>query len=197
MNDNFVVYIIETVIIALFFPVIGRLLDYLYDVIINFLSHYFSWNIVYKIFNKWTFVGVVQHECAHALFAILTGAKIVEFVPFGRAVNEYGEKSLGHVKYVTRGPYILNRVQDTFVSFAPTLVNLCIVYLGLVYWDSPIFVNNYIYRVLLAYYMFSCFVHASMSNADLRLYSRGMHFLVFVIFGICFVLDKYFGFTFI
>lgn len=57
--------------------------------------------------------GVVCHETGHALGCILTGTRIVEFVPFRISGNE-----LGHVTHECRTTF-LGRISDFFIGTGP------------------------------------------------------------------------------
>lgn len=57
--------------------------------------------------------GVVCHETGHALGCLLTGMRIVEFVPFRLSGNE-----LGHVTHECRKSF-LGRIADFFIGTGP------------------------------------------------------------------------------
>ena len=61
--------------------------------------------------------GVACHETGHALGCLLTGKRIVEFVPF-RPQAEDGGVSLGYVKHET-SPSILGRAGEFVVATGP------------------------------------------------------------------------------
>jgi len=57
--------------------------------------------------------GVICHETGHALGCILTGTRIIEFVPFRISGNE-----LGHVTHECRKTF-LGRIADFFIGTGP------------------------------------------------------------------------------
>lgn len=61
--------------------------------------------------------GVVCHETGHALGCLLTGKRIVEFVPFGPRA-ERGGVTLGYVRHEA-SPSILGRAGEFFVATGP------------------------------------------------------------------------------
>ncbi len=61
--------------------------------------------------------GVACHEAGHALGCVLTGKRIVEFVPFKPRVEEDGV-TLGYVRHESR-PTILSRAGEFLVATGP------------------------------------------------------------------------------
>jgi hypothetical protein len=85
--------------------------------------------------------GVLVHEMAHALFALLFGGKITEFTawetseaPQNRGATR-GQRSvrLGHVRYTLRGrSRFRSRLKQAVIGFAPLPVGVAVI--GLLLW---------------------------------------------------------------
>lgn len=67
--------------------------------------------------------GVVCHETGHALGCLLTGTRIVEFVPFRPSGNE-----LGHVTHEGRKTF-LGRIADFFIGTGPVWFGCLMIFL--------------------------------------------------------------------
>ena len=67
--------------------------------------------------------GVVSHETGHALGCLLTGTRIVEFVPFRLSGNE-----LGHVTHECRKTF-LGRIADFFIGTGPVWFGCLMIFL--------------------------------------------------------------------
>lgn len=67
--------------------------------------------------------GVICHETGHALGCILTGTRIVEFVPFRLSGNE-----LGHVTHESRKTF-LGRIADFFIGTGPIWFGCLMIFL--------------------------------------------------------------------
>lgn len=123
--------------------------------------------------------GVVIHESSHALFALVTGAKVTEvafFNPDGR--------SLGHVCYYTRGPALFAALQNSLSACAPVVTGLLLSLLivGKVF---PLLTEVWQWCVVI-YVLVSIVFHMNMSKADLSNYFRGAWVLVLITLPFCF-----------
>ena len=78
MTSNVIIALINTLILIVAIPLIGIAIDYLNKIILGFIQNIFGRKIAYIFANRITFIGTVHHELAHALFAIITGAKIIK-----------------------------------------------------------------------------------------------------------------------
>ena len=67
--------------------------------------------------------GVICHETGHALGCILTGTRIVEFVPFRLSGNE-----LGHVTHECRQAFF-GRIADFFIGTGPVWFGCLMIFL--------------------------------------------------------------------
>ena len=135
-----------------------------------------------------TFLGVFHHELSHALFALLTGAKINSITLF-RISHKDGK--LGEVKFTPRGLGITQAVQVVLTSIAPMITGVLSLW-GLIGYAIPwagrehgVWVS-----ILLSYLAFSIFMHMSLSGQDIKnifskfLYLFPILFIVFFLFNV-------------
>lgn len=172
--------LVSTSEIILIIILIGVVINMLSDKITQFLYKHFGKFITILVMNYITFIGVIHHELAHAIFAFLTGAKVIKVQLF--SVNK---NTLGQVLYVTRGNAITKSIQDTLASVAPVIAGMLSEY--------------YLYRLLttydvsgalklvIYYIMVSILCHMRMSKQDLRMFLRGLPIFCLVMFVIIYI----------
>lgn len=166
-----------TVVVLLFVVVVGLLLDLIANVELRGLRRFFGDRVAVNFFNYWTFPGLLMHELAHALVAIFTGARVLEFHLFDKDGD-----SLGHVTYQNRGLIIMRAVQDTFIACAPVVAGIV---LGVVVLWHIFCENHAVWVDVLLWYLFVSIVnHASMSRQDLKNYFGGVWIFVLPVFGV-------------
>ncbi len=134
-----------------------------------------SW-IVYAIINYLFFPGVMLHETAHALFAVLTGAKVTELALFKRDGD-----SLGHVNFRHRGGPILVAVQRIFISSAPMFVGAAVVF-GCQHVVFHMATAPLWLKILAGYIGISMFFHMTMSPQDIKVYVKGIPVFILILF---------------
>lgn len=184
--------IINTLQIVVIIPLFGMILGALESGLTHFLVKGLGVKATMFIMNRLTFIGVVHHELAHALLALLSGAKI-------KTVNLFAPKgnTLGTVEILPRGNFIFKSIQLALTAIAPVLmgiISLCIIVniVGHSYSNMPIWLI-----VTAAYVFISILVHSTMSTADLKCALRGLPVcavLIFIIVHITkFNLIKYIG----
>ena len=120
----------------------------------------------YYFSNYVLFFGVVIHELSHALFALITGAKITEIALF-----KPDNGSLGHVNFQTRGDPFLRALQLSVSACAPVVVGSILLTL-LIFKVFPV-LSTTILWVLTIYAAVSVLFHMNMSGADLKCYFKG------------------------
>lgn len=132
--------------------------------------------------NRLTFPGLVMHECAHASFALLSGAKVTEISVFDSGTT------IGHIRHINRGPAVLQAIQNVLVSCAPTVVG---VVLGYFMFISILNGSNSLWVDVLFLYFEVCILnHVSMSDVDLQYYISNVWvfipflFLFFMLFSL-------------
>lgn len=140
--------------------------------------------LVYVIVNYLFFPGVMLHELAHALFAVLTGAKVTELALFKRE----GE-TLGHVNASMRGNMFMVSIQRIFISSAPMFVGtgvvlLCrylILTLTIPLWG----------KILIGYIGVAMFFHMTMSVEDIKIYVKGIPIFMGIVFVVSLIVKLF------
>lgn len=161
--------LINTVQILLVIPILGMTLGYLEKIVGNFIAKHIGVKSALFIMNRLTFIGVIHHELSHALFAVVSGAKIREMNLFKPQGN-----SLGSVQIIPRGNKIIQSVQLTLTAIAPVvtgLISMCTI--G--YFISINIEIMLVWQIILIAYLFiSIFFHSTMSTADLKCAIKGL-----------------------
>lgn len=171
-------YFISAVIITFAIPVFGLIVEGINKDIYNILARLLGAKTAMIIVNWVTFPGVVHHEMAHALFGIVTGAKIKEmelFKPSGT--------SLGYVKFAFSGNIILRSIQYVFISIAPIVCGSISTVLIFYYTKSNSF--SIWVLILIIYLLISIIFHMTMSTQDLKVMFKGVWFIFILVLIIC------------
>lgn len=173
--------VISTVLILLIIPVAGYLILLARKGILYLLGNIFGAETTWLIANRLTFPGVVHHECAHALFVILTGAKIQKIELFHPQNDRLGSVTWSP-KPVFPGA---QSIQCTLVSAAPVILgilNFCLIYVYLIPKCSSAW-----QIILVIYLMISIFFHATMSSQDISIALKGLPVCALIVFAIFFL----------
>lgn len=170
---------ILTVIAILSVVVIGGIMNGFQQIQIKLLSKIIGIRGAAFFSNYVTIAGTIIHECAHALFAICTGAKVTE-ISF---LDTKGD-SLGHITYITRGPIFMQAIQHSICACAPIFAGLvceAIVINQIMHGDYPVWG-----QIILWYLAVSIINHMSMSSIDIKHYFQGIWAVIPCIFTIIF-----------
>lgn len=163
--------------------VIGLLIEGLERLLAKILARLFGGRAAFFICNRLTFIGTVHHELAHAVFAFLSGAKVVKVELF----KVRGEQ-LGCVEYYPRGTAFTKSVQMALSGIAPVIcggVSLCVISWAWRYHCTQIW-----QYIVLGYLFISIFLHMNMSTQDVKNAIKGMPltvvicYVVFLLTGI-------------
>lgn len=141
----------------------------------RFLSRFFGIKVAEFICNRLLFVGTVVHELSHALFAVLSGAKVTKI----RCFTLFSKDVLGYVHFIPRGNLFARSFQLAFSSCAPTITGCLLVF----FLSRVLFLPDLttVHKVLVVYVLFSVADHMSMSLADIKNYAKG-GFVIFIVF---------------
>ena len=134
--------------------------------------------------NTLTFPGVCYHELSHALFALITGAKVKKIVLYHKEGNH-----LGYVEMVPRGPLPLKWMQMSFSACAPVITGLigeCTILWAFIMLELPIWA-----AVLLGFFFFCLLIHMEMSGADIKGYLKGIPFFFLLFFLLAMAVFQY------
>lgn len=168
----------------IFLPVILGFALYLLEKFQIFLLSLINRKVAYIFVNYITFPGTIIHESSHLLLAFITGAKINE-VCF---LESKGDR-LGHVSYSTRGPFMLQMAQNALSACAPTIIGIASGYFLLQYIFSH---SMDLWKIIILWYLvISLIDHSTMSDADLKLYFKGVWIFLVPFFAIAFCLFKF------
>lgn len=151
----------------LIIPILGVITEYIIvRGLRKIIARLLSGTVEYYFSNYVLFFGVVVHELSHALFALITGAKITEIALFK---PENG--SLGHVEFQARGNAFLRALQLSVSACAPVVVGSVILF-TLIFKVFPV-LSTTIQWILTIYALVSVLFHMNMSKADLNCYFKG------------------------
>ncbi len=168
-----------TVILIFSVIIVGTIMSGIEKIQIVILSKLFSERTALFICNYITIAGTIIHECAHALFATLSGAKVTEISFLDTKGN-----SLGHISYVGRGPIFMRGIQDSLCACAPVFVGLICEFIII----NQIFHGTYPIwgQIILWYLAISVIDHMSMSPIDIKHYFQGIWAVVPIVFAAVF-----------
>ena len=174
MGERLLAAVISTAIIILVVPLIGLLIDFITEEVTKSLAKGLGPTVALFIMNYLTFVGTIHHECSHALYALITGAKVTSMQIFKPDGNR-----LGCVQLQPRGIWLTQSLQLTLSAIAPTVQGLIseILLFNLFMFVTPIWL-----KILVGYVMVSIFFHMTMSGADIKIYMKGVPLLIPVLF---------------
>lgn len=170
---------ILTLISIFFVIIVGGIMNLIERLQLNLLAKIFGIGPALFICNYFTIAGTIIHECAHALFAICSGAKVTE-ISF---LDTKGD-SLGHVSYVVRGPFFMKAIQHSLCACAPVFAGLICELIII----NQIFNGNYPIwgQAILWYLAISVIDHMSMSSIDIKHYFQGIWAVIPIVFAIIF-----------
>lgn len=171
--------LISAGIIILVVPLVGLLIDFITEEIAKAIARGAGVSVAWFVMNILTFVGTIHHELSHALYALLTGAKVKKIVIF------HPEKDrLGYVEFEPRGIWLTKAIQLTLAGIAPTVqgfITDCLLLWLLLSVKLPIWAV-----ILIIYVMVSIFIHMTMSSADVKAAVKGLPIVAVIVFLICF-----------
>lgn len=166
-----------TAILIGIIPIFGLILNYIIENIAKVLYRTVGIRLADFILNRLTFLGTVHHELSHALFAVITGAKVTKidlFHPSGCV--------LGKVSMYTRGNAIIKSIQLTMSAIAPMICGSITLYIMYSYFS----VNKVVgwKLAVIIYIMTSIFLHMTMSTQDIKNAIKGLPVCSLIIFVI-------------
>lgn len=168
---------LNTIILVLIIPCIGYLINLLKSLIVKGVAKVFGRGFAIFVGNYLTFPGVVHHELSHALFALITGAKVHSVHLFHPEGN-----TLGKVEMSPRGNFIFSSIQMTMAAIAPVVMGTVTEFL-LYRFAWPALPEIW-QKAILVYVMLSIFLHMTMSKADIKNGLKGVPICFLIIFVI-------------
>lgn len=183
MEQRVLTALVGTICILLVIPAVGCLIHLIRTAILRVIGEMVGGETAWFIANRATFLGVVHHECAHALVAVLTGGKIEQMQLF----HPQGDQ-LGCVVWRPRRLYPGScAIQYTLVSIAPVVFGCCTVYL-LGKYGLPMCTSAW-QTIFVGYMLFSIFIQSTMSRQDVRVAAKGLPVCAAMIFAVLFLAD--------
>lgn len=166
-------------VMFLIIPLLGVIVEYIIvRGLRKMIAALISGQAEYYFSNYVLFFGVVVHELSHALFALITGAKITKIALF-----KPDNGSLGHVEFQTRGDAFLRALQLSVSACAPVVVG-SILLTVLIFRIFPA-LSTTIQWILTIYASVSVLFHMNMSKADLKCYFKGAGPILLVGLPVC------------
>lgn len=178
--------ILITLSITLAIPIIGIIIAGIKNGVFKFFDKIFKGrggSASRFIYGFLLFPGTVFHECAHALGAFLTGARVTQFSVLP---SKEDKNSLGRTVIEPRGSKMIRSIQLTASATSPVFFGLIVIILGiaLLY---PI-LTAFWQQALFTYLFLAIFFHMSMSNDDVKAWIKGVPFLLILVFLIVLLL---------
>lgn len=166
--------------LALIF-VLQLILNIIVNTIVKIAAQLLGNKLVWLLLNVVPFVGTIHHELCHALLVLLSGAKLLHVELF-----KISKCRLGKVIYTTRGNKLIQSLQNTLVSIAPTLFGSIHGTLILRFaYNSQ---NEAWIKGLLIYLGISILLHSRMSKQDIKTAKRGLLLSIIVLTLIVFII---------
>lgn len=161
----------NSIIIVIAMVIVGLIITLIQTGIIKLFTS-FNPKFANVFINRITFIGVIHHELSHALFAILTGAKLTSVHLF-----KPKDDTLGSVGYCTRGPFLLRGLQAMFASIAPVICGFISCFLIFKY---LLFIT--LWKTIVFGFIFICiFIHMDLSPQDIKSAAAGLPAIIIII----------------
>lgn len=178
MGERLLHALISTGIIIIIVPLAGMLISFITEEITIALAKGIGITPALFVMNVLTFVGTIHHELSHALYALITGAKVTKVEVFKPEGNR-----LGKVEFSPRGNWMTKSIQLTMSAVAPMvqgfITEVLLIKLFLMI-TGPLWL-----KILIGYFFFSIFIHMTMSGSDAKAALKGLPFVALIIFIIC------------
>lgn len=184
LKDQFLYPLYVTLLIPAVIFGVGLLAEQLGNLLTHLFAGIFGARIAFFIRNRLTFVGTVHHELSHALFALLSGAKVTKVELFHVRGNQ-----LGCVEFRPRGNALARAVQLLLASIAPVVcggISLCVI---LWFWRYRCSLTWH--YALAGYLAVSIFLHMNMSTQDIKNAWKGLPLAMLVCYLLFFALNQF------
>lgn len=166
-NNPYAIALYQTLLIPVLIFGVGLLVEWIANAITGVLARLVGEKAAFLIRNRLTFVGTIHHELAHALLALISGAKVTKIELF-----HVRGRQLGCVEFVPRGTKFSKAVQLTLASIAPVIcgaVSLC-----LLSWLFRYRCQENWQYIVTGYLFVSIAFHMNMSSQDVKNALHGM-----------------------
>ncbi len=179
---DIILSMLMAVTVMLFAILVGRFIDRFDALLLTKLSNISGKNVASLILNRLMFIGVVFHELSHALFAMVSGAQVTKI----RCFTLFSKDTLGYVNFVPTGSMARQGMQRCLISCAPVIT--AFVTVPLMIWLAMSPDASFPFKLLAVWAALSILCHASMSDADMKLYRQGAWTVFPAMTGLMFVI---------
>lgn len=169
------------VLLFMSFIIIGAAVSICERILFKVLSGLLGIKAAYFMLVYLTFPGTIIHELSHALFGVITGAKITEIVFFEKPSTG----RLGHVSFIARGSSIARAIQFSLISCAPVVIGLV---LSNIFYFRMLGAEYLSTKLILGYLIFSIICHMSMSTTDIKQYVKGSFLMIPLLWGLSYAI---------
>lgn len=182
-TNEYLIPLYQAVLVPCVIFLMGAVIELAGKVFAAMLARMFGEKTAFFIMNRFTFLGTVHHELAHALFAFLSGAKVTKVEVF-----RVRGKQLGCVEFYTRGNAVTKAVQMTLASIAPVVCGTMSLFVLSLLWLR--YCTQIWHYVLVFYFFISIFIHMNMSAQDIKNAVKGLPLTI----AVCYVIFLVLGF---
>lgn len=165
----------DALLVPVFLCLAGLLFEFLGKAVTAVAALFLGQKRAFILVNRVLFIGTVHHELAHALFAFLTGAKVVKIVPI-----RFHGMELGEVDIIPRGNVFFRSMQQGMSAIAPVVcgcASLALLYVFVL----PL--CQVFWQMLLVHVLaVSILLHMNMSGQDVRVAFKGLPGCIVILF---------------
>ena len=154
--------------------VLGLIIHFLDSFLTDLIARVTNSAVAFIIRNYLTYPGTIHHELSHALFVLITGAKLekINLIPKGTM--------LGSVEFRTRGNFIQKSIQLSLSAIAPVICGATSLIL-MIYAVLP-HCREVWHYILFIYIFISIFFHMTMSTQDIVNFLKGFPICLLILF---------------
>lgn len=172
-NSQYIIPLYQALLVPAVIFLLGLAVEAVGNVLGALLAAVFGSRMAFFVRNRLTFVGTVHHELAHALFAVISGARVTRVELF-----RVRGQQLGCVEFYPRGNAFTKAIQITLSAIAPVVcgsVSLC----ALAWVWQHRCAEPWQYMIT-GYLMVSILFHMNMSTQDIKNAWKGMPLTILI-----------------
>ena len=166
--------LLNTILIPVFIFLLGLAITGVNHLITRIIALLLGGRAAGQIRNYFTYPGTVHHELAHALFAALTGARVLRIT-----LRPQGD-TLGSVEFIPRGNTLTKSIQMPLASIAPVVCGIGT--LALLWMFVFPLCALWWHYVLFGYGFLCVLLHMNMSSQDIKNALRGTPVCMLLLF---------------
>ena len=177
--------ILLTLGVTLIIPIIGIIIAGIKNGVLKFFNKVSKGRgagMWWFIYGMVLFPGTVFHEGAHALGALITGARVKDI----SVIPDRKKGTLGETLIEPRGSKLMQSLQLTVSATSPVSFGIIALVVG-IFLLYPI-CTAFWQKAIITYLSLAIFFHMSMSTEDVKAWAKGIVFVLIPIFLIFLVL---------